>query len=140
MYKRQVYKKYFIQFTLSTSACPFPVPRPKTLFRRDLKNGDDLNNQTLWDNRPLFEHVLTLFCFVRRNFRSSPEVLQNFCFFHILFILHKMKISVYNLTYVIYIMLNWQINFTSGEISQISLCSFLFYKFDVREIYVIVSD
>ena len=78
MYKRQVYKKYLIQFTLRTSVCPFPVPRQKTSFRQNLKNGNDLNNQTLWDDRPMYVHVLTLFCFIRRNFRLSQEIHQIF--------------------------------------------------------------
>jgi len=30
----------------------------------------------LWDDRPIAVDVFKLFCFVRRNFRSSPEALQ----------------------------------------------------------------
>ena len=45
---------------------------------RDLKNGDDLNNQTLWDDSPKYVSVFTLFCLNRRHFRSSPEALKSY--------------------------------------------------------------
>jgi hypothetical protein len=69
-------RKDFFIFSKFISGRPFPVPRRKSLSPRDLKNGKDLNNQTLWDDRPVYVDVFKLFCFVRRNFRSSPEALQ----------------------------------------------------------------
>jgi hypothetical protein len=66
----------FFIFSKIISGRPFPVPQRKSLSPRDLKNGKDLNNQTLYDDRPIVVDVFKLFCFVRRNFRSSPEALQ----------------------------------------------------------------
>lgn len=41
--------------------CPYPVPRHKTLSPRDLRKGHNLNNQTLWIDRPLYVHVFKVF-------------------------------------------------------------------------------
>ena len=66
----------FFIFSKIISGRPFPVPQQKSLSPQDLKNGKDLNNETLYDNRPVYVDVFKLFCFVRRYFRSSPEALQ----------------------------------------------------------------
>ena len=66
----------FFIFSKIISGRPFPVPQRKSLSPQDLKNGKDLNNQTVYDDRPLYVDVFKLFCFVRCNFRSSLEALQ----------------------------------------------------------------
>ena len=70
----------FFIFSKIISGRPFPVPQQKSLSPRDLKNGKDLNNETLYDNRPVYVDVFKHFCFVRRDFRSSPEALQKWLF------------------------------------------------------------
>ena len=47
----------FFIFSKFISGRPFPVPQQKSLSPRDLKNGKDLNNQTLYDNRPVYADV-----------------------------------------------------------------------------------
>lgn len=47
--------------------------KKKTLFQRELKNGNNLN-QILWDNRLIYVHVFTLFCFIHIY---TQEVHQN---------------------------------------------------------------
>lgn len=49
----------------------------KTLSQRDLTKGVDLKNQTVFNSRPMYMHVLTLFCIIRLNFE---EVLQKLVF------------------------------------------------------------
>ena len=70
----------FFIFSKFISGRPFPVPQQKSLSPRDLKNGKDLKNETLYDNRPVYVDVFKHFCFVRRDFRSSPEALQKWLF------------------------------------------------------------
>lgn len=67
---------------------------------RDLKNGDDFNNQILWDDSPKYVSVFTLFCLNRRRFRPSPEALKTI--FFLIFFLHRMStgISLHDLIYV----------------------------------------
>ena len=84
----------FFNFLKSTSVRPFPVPRTKSWWHRDLKIGKHLNIETLWDDRPIVVDVFKLFCFVRRNFRSSPDVLQKIFYLGILFILPIMNLIV----------------------------------------------
>lgn len=47
---------------MSTFVCPFPVPRQNISTPWDLNNGIDYNNQSLWDDSPIYVDVLTLFC------------------------------------------------------------------------------
>lgn len=152
MYARQMYDKCQLSILLITSVRPFPVPRQKVLFQRDLRFDRDVNNQTLredrlisvqmfnmfclvwryfrssqkvfqtfffiilvvlhesnvwiiwldlinqtlWDDRPMCVHVFTLFCFIRRNFRSSPEAIQKIVFSYFIYFTWNEYISMFN--------------------------------------------
>lgn len=39
----------------------------ETLPQLDLRNGKDLNNQSLWKDRHIYVDVFKLFCLIRRN-------------------------------------------------------------------------
>ena len=73
---RRFFHFFKIHF-LSSVSCP----ATKSYGQWDLRNDKDLNLQTLRDDRPIVVDVFKLFCFVRRNFRSSPEALQKLCFY-----------------------------------------------------------
>lgn len=88
-----MFKKNLLSFSLSTSVGPCPVSKQKTLSPRDLKNDNDLNIQNLWDDRPMYGNVFTLFIFFAwRNFRLTLEALQKLFSLSILVLLHKMII------------------------------------------------
>ena len=70
---RRFFHFFKIDF-LSSVSCP----ATKSLSHRDLRNDKDLNIQTLRDDRPIVVDVFKHFCFVRRNFWSSPGALQIF--------------------------------------------------------------
>lgn len=59
-------KKHLLLFSTNTSVRPFPIPRPKKkpVYQGNLTNSKDLNNQTLWDNRPICVDVFKQFSFL----------------------------------------------------------------------------
>lgn len=85
MYARQMYDKCQLSILLITSVRPFPVPRQKVLFQRDLRFDRDVNNQTLREDRLISVQMFNMFCLVWRYFRSSQKVFQTLIFFIILF-------------------------------------------------------
>lgn len=84
MYDKNMQKLLTFIFFEHFLLCIF-CPKKKnqtTLILRDLKNGKNLNNQTLLNDSPVYIHVFTLFCIIQRNFWLSQEVhvLQNWNF------------------------------------------------------------
>lgn len=74
---------------LIISVSLFSVPRQKACHVEISETVEDLNIQTLWNDRPLLVDVFNLlFCFVCHHFQLSPEVLQIFFF------------NVFNLFYI----------------------------------------
>ena len=82
-----VFFHFFKIHFLSSVSCP----ATKSYGQWDLRNDKDLNIQTLRDDRPIVVDVFKLFCFVRRNFRSSPEALQKLCFYAFNIFLGELK-------------------------------------------------
>lgn len=52
---------------------------------RDHKDGEDLNNQTLFDNSRKYASVFTFFYLIRRHFRSSSAALKNYFFPYLIY-------------------------------------------------------
>lgn len=104
------------------SGCPFPAPRQKAC-HTEISKTINIWASRLWDDRAIAPDVFKQFCFVRRNFRSSPEALDNLFFYILFFFWHRINILVYLPTFIF--LFNKQKNPTSGEISQISQIAFL---------------
>lgn len=70
-------KKHLLLFSTNTSVRLFPIPRPKKpVYQGNLTNSKDLNNQTLWDNRPIYVDVFKQYSLIHPYFQSSLKVLK----------------------------------------------------------------
>lgn len=69
-----MFKKYQLVFSLSIFVCPFPVKRKNDSTRSQKQSR--LEQPNFLDNIPKYVSVFTLFCLIRRHFRSSTEALK----------------------------------------------------------------